>query len=144
MRAAFPEGKILSKALFSDSWYISEIASYLSHGGIMTYGDSAEALQREFTDYVGEGFKPEQLMIGVNAGPVAQSRAFTSVATAKTLAAWQPKDGRKMGMMVWSFSQDIQQFTADPQNQPGLMFPNPEDHEWQRAISAAMDGCAGG
>lgn len=36
--------------------------------------------------------------------------------------------------MVWSFSQDIQQFTAYPQNQEKLKFPNPNDHEWQRAI----------
>jgi hypothetical protein len=43
-------------------------------------------------------------------------------------------------MMVWTFSQDIQQFTADPQNQPGLMFPNAGDHSWQQAIVAAMDG----
>ncbi|HET9638138.1 MAG TPA: glycosyl hydrolase family 18 protein [Allosphingosinicella sp.] len=145
MRAAFPEDKILSKALFSDSWYISQIAASLSYGAIMTYGDSAEGLEGEFNSYVTEGFAPEKVMIGVNAGPVAQGgTSFTSVATAETLAVWQPEGGQKMGMMVWSFSQDIQQFTAFPQNQPGLMFPNPEDHEWQRAISAAMDGCAGG
>jgi len=145
MRAAFPEDKILSKALFSDSWFISQIAGSLSYGAIMTYGDSAGNLEREFNDYLGEGFTPDRLMIGVNAGPVTQpGTSFTSVETAEALTAWQPEGGPKMGMMVWSFSQDIQQFTADPQNQPALMFPNPQDHQWQRAISAVMDGCSEG
>lgn len=144
LAAALPSGKILSKALFADLWYVAQIAPCLSYGAIMTYGDSAAGLESQFADYVSAGFASGQVMIGVNAGPVAQGGGFTSVATATELASWQPDGGEKMGMMVWSFSQDIQQFTADPQNQPGLMFPNPEDHEWQRAISAAMDGGAQG
>lgn len=142
LAAALPPGKVLSKALFADSWYISQIASCLSYGAIMTYGDSASGLEAQFGDYVTEGFSPGKLMIGVNAGPVAQGGSFTSVGTAEALAGWQPDGGTKMGMMVWSFSQDIQQFTANPQNQPDLMFPNAEDHEWQRAMSAVMDGGA--
>jgi Glycosyl hydrolases family 18 len=140
MRTAFPADKILSKALYEDTDYIAEIVSSLSYGSTMAYGDSVADLKAKFATYVEKGFPPQKLMIGVNAGPVAQTgEGFTSVATAVEVAKWQPKDGPKMGMMVWSFSQDIQQFTAFPQNQPGLMFPNRNDHEWQRAISAVMD-----
>ena len=142
MRAAFPEDKTLSKALFQDSGYISQIAPLLSYGGIMTYGNDAMGLEREFRDYVKEGFTPEQLMIGVNAGPIPQGGSFTSIVTAAEVAAWQPERGRKMGMMVWSFSQDIQQFTGFPQNQSQLMFPNWEDHSWQRVIASVLDAAS--
>jgi hypothetical protein len=82
-------------------------------------------------------------MIGVNAGPIPQGGSFTSIATAAQIAAWQPVSGQKMGMMVWSFSQDIQQFTGFPQNQPQLMFPNPEDHTWQRVMASVLDAASG-
>jgi hypothetical protein len=41
-------------------------------------------------------------------------------------------------MMLFTFSQDIQQWTHQPQNSPGYMFPNPDDHQWQRAMIKAM------
>jgi hypothetical protein len=144
MRAAFPQDKVLSKALFADSWYISQIASLLSYGATMSYGNSSSGFEADFNGYVNQGFSPQQLMIGVNAGPVAQGgSSFTSIATAAEVAAWQPAGGQKMGMMVWSFSQDIQQFTAMPQNQSELMFPNGEDHTWQRVMSAVLDAASG-
>jgi hypothetical protein len=142
--AALPEGKILSKALWSDTGFIDQIAASLTYGATMSYGNSVEDFKAEFATYVGKGFTPQKLMVGVNAGPVAQSgTSFTSVATAAEVAAWQPTGGPKMGMMVWTFSQDIQQFTGFPQNQPELMFPDQEDHEWQRVMSAVFDACAG-
>lgn len=143
LSAALPSGKILSKALFSDSYFISQIAPLLTYGAIMTYGNSAAGLESEFNDYVEQGMTPDNLMIGVNAGPRAQGGSFTSIVTSAELAAWQPEGAAKMGMMVWSFSQDIQQFTGFPQNQSELMFPNPEDHTWQRVMSAVMDAGAG-
>jgi len=139
MRTTFPPGKIISKALWNDTDVIPDIANLLTFGGIMTYGDDAGWLEEIFNQYVGLGMQPEQLTIGVNAGPVAQGGSFTSIATAQELTAWQPANGTKLGMMLWSFSQDIQQFTANPQNQPGLMFPNPGDHSWQRAIIEVFD-----
>lgn len=141
MYRRFPSDKIISKALFDDLAVIPDIAGYLTFGGIMNYGDSAPNLQAIFWKYVEKGMRPDQLTIGVNAGPVAQSRGnFTSIETARTLAQWQPAGGGlKLGMMVWSFSQDIQQFTAYPQNQVALAFPNVADHAWQRAIIEVME-----
>jgi len=105
----------------------------------MDYGDYAPGLESIFNQYVGLGMRPDQLTIGVSAGPVAQGHGFTSIATAQALTAWQPDQGTKLGMMVWSFSQDIQQFTANPQNQVSLAWPNAGDHAWQQAIIAAME-----
>lgn len=139
MSTTFPSGKIISKALWADTEVISALAGFLTFGGIMTYGDSALLLEEIFNQYVSLGMRPDQMTIGVSAGPVAQGGGFTSIATAQALTAWQPAGGPKLGMMVWSFSQDIQQFTADPQNQVTLAFPNAGDHAWQEAIIAVME-----
>jgi hypothetical protein len=42
--------------------------------------------------------------------------------------------------MLYTFSQDIQQWTHAPQNSPNYMYPNPNDHEWQKAIVEGMWG----
>ncbi|SDN11934.1 hypothetical protein [Kriegella aquimaris] len=76
----------------------------------------------------------EQLSIGVNVGPIGHGSSFTSVNTTKELTNWQPTGSEKERMMVWSFSQDIQQFTSYPQNLVGLQWPNKNDNEWQRTI----------
>jgi hypothetical protein len=140
MAATFAPGTIISKALFSDLDVIPQIKDYLTYGGIMYYGNSAADLEYWYAQYVNAGMTNSQLMIGVNAGPVAQGGSFTSIATTEQLTVWQPQGGVKMGMMVWSFSQDIQQFTADPQNQVSLAFPNAGDHEWQTSIINTMYG----
>jgi hypothetical protein len=140
MRDTFPADKILSKALWNDTEVITALAPYLTCGGIMTYGDDAGLLEAIFSEYVSLGMAPGQMTIGVSAGPIAQGGGFTSIATAQQLTQWQPAGVPKLGMMVWTFSQDIQQFTADPQNQPNLMFPNADDHAWQQAMIAVMDG----
>ncbi|HEV2816577.1 MAG TPA: hypothetical protein VGW40_05080 [Allosphingosinicella sp.] len=140
MRAAFPAEKIISKALWDDQELIPAIKDSLTFGGIMYYGDFAGGLEQIFDNYVQLGMRPDQMTIGVNAGPVAQGGSFTSIPTVQALTAWQPAGGPKLGMMVWSFSQDIQQFTADPQNQVALAFPNAGDHQWQQVIITAMEG----
>ncbi len=139
MRAGLPAGKAISKALWNDSGQIPDLAPLLTWGGIMYYGDDASSLEWWFGQYVGWGMSPSQLTIGVNAGPIAQGGGFTSIGTAGALAQWQPgPNENKLGMMLWTFSQDIQQFTADPQNQPGLMWRNSDDHSWQQAMIQYM------
>lgn len=135
MRMTFDADKIVSKALWNDLNVIPQIKNYLTYGGIMNYGDSASYLESVYTSYINQGMANHQLMIGVNAGPVAQAQGnFTSVKTTEELATWQPSGGEKLGMMIWTFSQDIQQFTAYPQNQVSLQFPNAADHQWQQSI----------
>lgn len=138
MYNTFAPGTIISKALFADLGEIPAIKDYLTFGGIMYYGNSAQMLEYYYNQYKSQGMTNAQLSIGVNAGPVAQGGSFTSLQTVRDLTNWQPSDGEKRGMMVWSFSQDIQQFTANPQNQVSLQFPNAQDHAWQRTIIEAM------
>lgn len=138
MHETFTAGTIISKALYADLDEIPDIKDYLTFGGIMNYGNSASLLEYYYGEYRNKGMSNEQLSIGVNAGPIEQGGSFTSVETTRELTNWQPADGQKRGMMIWSFSQDIQQFTASPQNQVSLVWPNSEDHEWQRAIIEEM------
>lgn len=138
MRSTFGPDKIISKALWADVPKVKEIKDYLSFGATMAYGNYLEGFTNNYQLYRELGFKNEQLLIGVNAGPVAQGGSFTSLEVVKQVTQWQPRDGQKRGMMVWSFSQDIQQFTANPQNQIALKYPNPNDHEWQKTIVANM------
>jgi len=139
MRQALGQDAILSKALYLDYDMSRKLISYFDYGGIMDYGDSAAFLQEVYYKYLVIGWTNNKLLMGVNAGPVAQKDGnFTSVATVKAITAWQPKGGTKRGMMLWSFSQDVQQYTHDPQNDAQLLYPNAKDHEWQRAIMAAM------
>ncbi len=63
------------------------------------------------------------------------------------LAQWcvEPASSTKatppiLGMMLYRFSQDIQQWTYGPQNSPSKMYPNPDDHQWQRTIIAGFLG----
>ena len=140
MRPGFnTSGKLITKALYAeDEAEMQALAPLLDYGGIMIYGDDPGTMEWQFNQYVGWGMKPEQMTIGVNAGPIEQGGGFTSIATAQTMAAWQPAVGQKLGMMIWSFSQDIQQFTYDPQNT--LMWRNSDDHSWQQAIISIWEG----
>lgn len=139
MRSGMAADKAISKALWNDGSQIPDLAPLLTWGGIMYYGDDAPSLEMWFNQYVSLGMSASQLTIGVNAGPVAQGGGFTSIGTAETLAQWQPSaTENKLGMMLWTFSQDIQQFTAEPQNQPDLMWRNPDDHSWQQAMIQYM------
>jgi len=142
MRNSFPPSAILSKALFRDFDILPKISSDLNYGGIMYYGNDAGYLQSCYRKYRECGLKNSQLLIGVNAGPAVEQPAgnFTSLEVTEALAQWEPEGGQKAGMMLWSFSQDIQQFTTDPQNQIALQYPNIEDHLWQRKIIEVMEG----
>jgi hypothetical protein len=92
------------------------------------------------------GMAWNQLAIGVQAGPPDQSW-MTGIDEVYGLAQWAvaPASSTKaippiLGMMLFTFSQDIQQFTFSPQNTPSKMFPNPDDHQWQRTIIAGFLG----
>lgn len=136
MDAVFPSSAIISKALWNDLQVIPSIKDYLTYGGIMYYGNSASTLEQWAKDYNQAGLAWDQVLIGVNAGPVGHPGNFTSIATTRAVTAWQPQGGTKRGMMLWSFSQDIQQFTADPQYDAPYMSPN--DHAWLQAIAQTM------
>ena len=142
MRRSFAPGTIISKALFRDiKDIVPQIAPYLTYGGLMHYGNDVEFLKMCYQKYREAGLSNAQLLIGVNAGPAIYQPEgnFTSLEATESLTRWHPEDGHKLGMMIWSFSQDIQQWTNFPQNQKALCYPNSNDHAWQRVIISAME-----
>jgi len=101
----------------------------------MGYPKNVDALKNEYRGYVSAGMRHNQVLIGVLAGPPGYG---VSVDHTRQITEWQPDAGEKLGMMLFTFSQDIQQFTASPQNDPHNKYPNPRDHEWQKTIIEAM------
>jgi hypothetical protein len=108
-------------------------------GAIQTYHDLQAGGQRV-------GMNWEQLCIGVQAGPPEVSW-MTNIQEVYELAQWvvEPQSPTKttppiLGMMLFTFPQDIQQWTHWPQNSPGYKYPNPKDHEWQLTIVKGMYG----
>ena len=97
MDKVFPPSAIISKALWSDHSVISHIKDYLTYGATMSYGNSAFNLKNTARLYHNKGLSWDQILIGVNAGPVNQGGSFTSIATTKDITAWQPSGSTKRG-----------------------------------------------
>lgn len=88
---------------------IPMINNVLDYGSTMEYGNSYDDLIDTYLQYKDQGLKDDQLMIGVQAGP--KQCGFTSLNTTKQVVKWQPENRTKKGIMLFSFSQDIQEFT---------------------------------
>lgn len=160
------QGSLLSKALWDDSDYFTcpvsttapynagaYLASLLDFGCTMSYGSSFSGqtqLIQNYHDVMVDGRNVgmdwNQLCIGVQAGAPEQGW-MTPIDEVLQLAQWavEPASPTKetppiLGMMLFTFTQDIQQWTHWPQNSPGYMYPNANDHEWQQAIVEGMWG----
>ena len=152
-------GKLLTKALWADSQYFAitvgsdapynagaKLGSLLDLGCTMGYGwdydQQISELERYRDTYQMGGGK---VCIGVLAGNAGW---YTPVDRVSRLVNWVANDHssfRAAGMMLWTFSQDIQQFTHNPQNDPKYKYPHkppppPPDHEWQKAIAEGLWG----
>lgn len=147
---------LITKALWNDIDYFSVPASpastydggsYLGQmldiGSSMDYGDGTAELESFIARYANVmvngqnvGMSENQLCIGVQAGVGGW---MTTIADTKAVSEWVVENGY-LGIMLYTFSQDIQQWTHQPQNSPGYMFPNKNDHEWQKTIIDAMWG----
>ena len=164
LRASLP-GSLLSKALWEDDDYFRTpvapgvpnagkyLARMLDFGCTMGYGYGAEAQKQMVQSYhdlnvngTPVGMNWEQLCIGVQAGP-PEMGWMTNIQEVYQLAKWvvQPQSPTKpippiLGMMLFTFSQDIQQWTHWPQNSHGFKYPNPMDHVWQGVIIRTMHG----
>jgi len=142
-------GGLLTKALWSDLDYFTvpvssgfpNAGSYLGQlldlGSSMAYGDGYAEQISFIQSYMNVGMSASQLAIGVQAGPPDGSW-MTPIDEVYRLAGWTMSN--LAGMMLFTFSQDIQQFTYSPQNSPSKMYPNPDDHQWQRTIVAGFLG----
>lgn len=136
MRAAFGTEYIIKKALWEDGDVVPLIAGYLDLGSTMAYWNDLGQLTSDYEQYLGMGLKPSQVALGVQAGPSDQNFQFTSLEVTRQAAAWQPAGATKLGMMLYSFSQDIQYFTEEPQR--SIPYPSPNDHQWQKTIIDTM------
>lgn len=159
--------KLISKALWNDSNYFpvpvsssapnggQYLADLLDFGATMSYGSDAHDQKRLIDDYhdmknaqqerVGMAY--DKLCIGVQAGPGGNDHWMTPLKETLELAQWAvaPVSADKkvppiMGMMLFTFTQDIQQWDESPQNQEQYKWPNPGDHRWQQTIVLGMWG----
>jgi len=150
----FMSGKLLTKALWNDSQQFQTavssdapynagamLSSLLDLGFTMSYGDDFNGQTYTINTYQGYGMAWNQLGVGVQAGVGSW---MTPLSEVSQLATWAvtPQSGNPpvIGLMLYTFSQDIQQWTHLPQNSPGYMFPNANDHEWQKAMVQGMWG----
>lgn len=147
---------LLTKALWADDQYFQTavssnapynagamLSSLLDLGCTMAYGSPFDSQVQAIVSYTQYGMTWNQLCVGVQAGP-RQLGWMTPIDEVSQLAQWAvtPQSGNLpvLGMMLFTFSQDIQQWTYWPQNSPGHMYPNANDHEWQKAIVDGMWG----
>lgn len=155
-------GKLLTKALWSDippsTDYFNtpvgpglpnagkRLAQLLDLGCNMAYGHNYDKQIHDLRDYNKAGLQWNQLMIGVQAGP-PDDDWMTKIDVTYQLSKWSvaPQSPAKdippiRGMMLFTHTQDIQQFTFRKQNDPAHMYPNPNDHQWFRTIVAGING----
>ena len=149
-------GTLLTKALWNDSGQFSTpvsagapynsgamLSSLLDLGCTMTYGSDFNGQVGAINMYKSWGMTAGRLCVGVQAGP-SELGWMTDINETAKLAQWAvtPQAGAPpaLGIMLYTFPQDIEQWDHYPQNSPGYMFPNPNDHAWQRAIVKGMWG----
>ena len=154
----YQRGALLSKALWEDTDYFKVPASsnapfrgkylrdMLDFGSTMAYGYGA-ADQKDFvqsytsiTTPSGQnvGMPLNKLCLGVQAGP-PELDWMTALSEVQELAPWVVEN-QLLGMMLFTFTQDIQQWDQWPQNSPQYMWRNPGDHLWQKTIIDGMWG----
>jgi len=162
LRSALSES-LITKALWRDDAYFKKPAAdgfpnagkylgqMLDFGCSMSYTaapDSQKLIIRWYHDVAVDGKNVgmpwDRLLIGVQASP---SPGFMGIDAVYKLAKWcvEPASPTKsippiLGMMLYTFSQDIQQWTYRPQNTATKMFPNENDHQWQRTILSGFLG----
>jgi len=154
LRAELPN-LLLTKALWRDTVYFKTpvaaglpnagkyLAQLLDFGCTMSYAEYDEQIAA-IRSYNQLGLGWNQLLIGVQAGPKEQP-AMTPIDDTYKLAKWsvEPESRTKdippiRGMMLFTFSQDIQRFTFGRQQEKP--YPDPDDHLWHRTIGAGLTG----
>ncbi len=150
------EGFMISKALWQDYGYFNvavsadapynagaKLAGLLDLGCTMDYSASFDMLRNEIKTYTVKcGMTWDQLCVGVQAGP-SEAGGMTPLDEVTQIAKWAVTPTSSgtppvLGMMLFTFTQDIQQWDQWKQNQPRYKWPNPGDHLWQRTIVENM------
>lgn len=166
LKVAAPDA-LLHKALWDDDgafktpvstkgspWQGAYLCQLLDLGSTMAYGYDAAGLESTVASYtemvierldadgkptkLNVGLSPAKLCIGVQAGEKNEESTWkTTLDDTEAASKWVVENGYR-GMMLYTFTSDILQWTREPQNDPRYLYPNPDDHEWQRRIAEAM------
>jgi hypothetical protein len=132
---------IISNAIY-DPFDYSKYSGYpklidqISYCCTMVYGDDYDSIISNVQWFHQAGIPMNQLCAGVQAGPArtkCDNGSFTSIPTTQQVAQWAKANA--LGVMLFTYSQDIVAFTGCPQHGP---WPDPNDHAWQAAISAIL------
>jgi hypothetical protein len=147
---------LLSKALWDDDQQFqtavsgdapysakAKLSSLLDLGCTMTYGSPFDGQTGAISTYNQYGMTWDKLCVGVQAGP-PETDWKTPIDETSQLARWavarQAGALPVLGLMLYTFTSDIQQWDQWPQNSPQYKFPNPGDHAWQKVIVEGMWG----
>ncbi|TWB40986.1 EndoS/ChiA family endoglycosidase [Nitrospirillum pindoramense] len=153
LRAQIP-GKLITKALWRDTDVFGLTASastpysgatmpqLLNFGSTMSYGTGAAGIESATKAYTSTSsltypLAASQLCAGVQAGP-SNGHWMTSLADTTSVATWA-KNKNYLGVMIYSFSQDIEEFTGTATDPSQYKYPYPSagDHMFQQAVVQA-------
>jgi hypothetical protein len=143
IRSAYPD-LVISNPVYDDQdmqkyQQYPNLANLMTYCATMNYGGSYEVIIGGVQTFNGCGIPMAKLYAGIRPGPPNDSScgngSFTSIATSKSVAQWTKTNCS--GVMIFSFSQDIVDFTACPQHSG---YPNPADHGWQEAVQSVLFG----
>lgn len=130
---------IIKKDLLNDANIIPMIKDVINYGSTMLYTNEYYWLIGIYEGYYDLGLRDDQILIGVQAGPLIPNNmnsfvnGFTGLETLANITKWKPSLNRtKGGITLFSFSQDTKQFTDFPQLV--TPYPNKDDHLWQKTI----------
>lgn len=147
LRNALPAGALISHAIYDQQDYNkfnqTTVIDLLDYCCTMVYGDDAGWIESNVNWFHnagqggsgGKGIPYAKLCAGVQPGP-AGGNQMTSIATANSVADWATQTGL-LGVMLYSYSQDVAAFTQIPQHGT---YPGPLDHLWQANIVATLQG----
>lgn len=144
MRSTMPD-IIISKALWQDlsTFTLSATTSaakgqtlgqLLTYGCTMGYGWGLAGFISAAESYKNNGLPYSKICLGVQPGVGSW---MTPLTTTKEVTEWAIAN-KLLGMMFWTFSQDIQQFTSSTQYVTPYM--NSGDHQWQETMINTMWG----
>ena len=139
LRDRFGDEYIIKKDVYISR--ISQYAQYLDFVSVMNYGNDASFLESQYELYRSEGLNYDQVSIGIRPGKPCLGPSFTSINTSQSAAKYIPKNTTgetKWGIMIYTYSADIEQFTGNDNCEQGGPYPAPNDHAWQKAVVEAF------
>lgn len=113
IRNILPDDKILTYTCYlgmnsQDGSILKGIYKSIDWINTMAYFYDFEGMTELYNDY--RTLMGDKITIGVKAG-----KEFTDLDEVKKLTLWKPKNGQKLGMMLWTLNRDNPNFTGQPE-----------------------------